>query len=133
MTTAEHRKHIPIGVKLHAALLLLGFTDDEIVGGVEWDHAPALALRIVDPVTGEMSPHPNDPRYIQPLRQAAHDLKTFGRPATTAGSDIGNAAKLKRIEREQADFRARILAKQPGQKRPRTGSIPSRPFQRRHP
>lgn len=132
MRAADHRRHIPIGVKLHATLLLLGFTDEEIAGGVEWDHQPALALRVVDPETGELTPHPNDPRYLRPLRKAEHSVKTRGAGATTAGSDIGNAAKVKRIERDPAggeEFRRRILEIKRGERpeRPRS-RIPSRPF-----
>lgn len=132
MRASDHRRHIPIGVKLHATLLLLGFTDEEIAGGVEWDHQPALALRVVDPETGELTPHPNDPRYLRPLRKAEHAVKTRGSGATTAGSDIGNAAKVKRIERDPAggeEFRRRILEIKRGERpeRPRS-RIPSRPF-----
>ncbi len=106
MTLArEHRLYIPVGVKLHAALLMLGFSEDEIAGGIQWNHKPALALRVVDPETGQLDPHPNDPRYLEPLRTADHLQVTTGRrpgaerTATTAGSDIGNAAKVKRLER----------------------------------
>ncbi|WP_210339837.1 hypothetical protein [Bosea sp. ASV33] len=135
MRTSDHRKHIPIGVKLHAALLLLGFTEEEIAGGVEWDHQPALALRIVDPETGELMPHPNDPRHLRPLRKVEHAEKTRGRGATTAGSDVGNAAKVKRIERDPAggeEFRRRILEIKRGERpeRPRS-RMPSRPFPNR--
>lgn len=132
MTTREHRKAIPLGVKLHAALLALGYTDEEIVGGhLRWDHQPALALRFVDPETGEMTPAPNDPHYIRPMRKEEHDVKTFGLPATTAGSDIARAAKAKRCERRNAEFMRAISAKEPGQPRKKTSRIPSRPFQKR--
>ncbi len=96
MTTKEHRKAIPLGVKLHACLLLLGFTDEDIAAGIEWDHQPALAFREI--VDGVMRPPPNDPRYIRPMRKADHALKTNGGGrATSAGSDIHMAAKIKRI------------------------------------
>lgn len=117
MTLArDHRKHIPIGVKLHACLLLLGFSDDEIAGGIQWNHKPALALRVVDEETGELTPHPNDPRYLEPLRTADHLRITTGRrpgaerTATTAGSDIGNAAKVKRLERARMQREASAVA-----------------------
>ncbi|WP_406853526.1 hypothetical protein ABEG18_13215 [Alsobacter sp. KACC 23698] len=137
MSTREHRKAIPIGVKMQACLLLLGFTEDEIAGGaVQWDHHPALALRFVDPETGEMSPAPNDPRYLRPLRKAEHAEKTFGRKATTAGSDVGLAAKVKRLDKSEAEFRRRLLAKSEPtaflpmdhEDRGRKRAWPSRPF-----
>lgn len=128
-TTREHRKHIPIGVKLHACLLLLGYTDEEITGGaIQWDHFPALGLRVVDEATGELVPHPNDPAFIRPMRNGAHLIKTSGTPATTAGSDIHGIAKAKRLSREQEEFRARLLKREPGQKRKPKGTMPSRPF-----
>lgn len=128
MTTKEHRKPIPLGVKLHACLLLLGhsegdilqafarpkrkigvvmqdkidqclkrlgFTDDDIAAGIDWDHQPALGLREI--VDGKMVPDPNDPHYIRPMRRAAHKTKTNGGPATTAGSDKHAIAKVKRL------------------------------------
>ena len=134
MRTSEHRRPIPIGVKLHAALLLLGFTQDEITGGLEWDHQPALALRIVDPATGELVPHPNDPRYLRPLRKAEHAVKTRGSGATTAGTDVGSAAKVKRIEKDPSggeEFRRRVLAIKRGDEPPpskRKRAWPTRPF-----
>ncbi|CAM5769952.1 hypothetical protein [Bosea minatitlanensis] len=137
MRASDHRKHIPVGVKLHATLLLLGFSDEEIAGGLEWDHQPALALRIVDPETGELTPHPNDPRYLRPLRKAEHALKTRGAGATTAGSDVGSAAKVKRIEKDPAGgeaFRRRILAIKRGDEPPpskRKRQWPTRPFPNR--
>lgn len=128
-TTREHRRHIPIGVKLHACLLLLGYTDEEITGGaIQWDHFPALGLRLVDEATGELVPHPNDPRAIRPMRKDDHKVKTCGLPATTAGSDIHGIAKAKRLTNEQEEFRARLLRKQPGEKRKPKGTIRSRGF-----
>lgn len=115
MRAKDFRKAIPIGVKLHAVLLMLGFTEDEIAGGIEWHHAPALALRLVDAETGELRPHPNDPRHIVPLRKADHRVQTFGNGATTAGSDIGRAAKLKRLEKMNAAYREIILRKTAGE------------------
>lgn len=100
MTTKQHRKAIPVGVKLHACLLLLGYTEEEIAHGLRWDHFPALGLRVVDPETGVMTPAPNDPRYIRPMRIAEHDRKTFGSRATTAGGDIHAIAKVKRLNGE---------------------------------
>ncbi len=110
--TKEHRKFIPLSVKLKAVLLMLGFKDDE---QIDWDHCPALALRRVDEVTGELVPAANDPRFIRPMRRADHRLKTSGNGHTSYGSDIHAIAKMKRLTKEQEEFRARILAKGEGE------------------
>lgn len=137
MTIAsEHRKHIPLGVKLHACLILLGFTDEEISGGIQWDHEPALALRFVNPETGEMEPHPNDPHFLRPLANQNHRFKSCGRRGekrvTSAGSDVHKVAKLKRLTADQEEMRRRLLAKEPGQRAPRKNTIPSRGFAKGH-
>lgn len=136
MTTAEHRLHIPLGVKLHACLILLGFTDEEISGGIQWDHEPALALRFVNPETGEMEPHPNDPRFLRPLANQDHRFKTNGRRGekrvTSAGSDLHKAAKMRRLSAEQTEMQRRLLEKQPGAPRPKKNTIQSRGFDKVH-
>ncbi|MGV6874528.1 hypothetical protein ACUSIJ_17800 [Pseudochelatococcus sp. B33] len=136
---ATRRRHIPVGVKLHAVLLRLGFTDEEIRGGINWDHNPPLALRRVDPETGLLVPEANDPHFIQPLRKSGHDTKTFGRGGekriTTAGGDIHAIAKSKRLARGSAEFDRRLIAKSTGEEprpeRRRKRRIPSRPFSQR--
>lgn len=129
--TSAHRKHIPIGVKLHACLLLLGFSEEEISGGIAWDHSPPLGLRFVDPETGEMIPHPNDPRHIQPLRTADHHLKTNGGPACAADGDIHKIAKARRLSDSHREFQSRLLA--PDKKRDERpkSKWASRPFPKR--
>lgn len=116
-----------IGVKLAACLSMLGLLGEE----VEFDHYPALALRLRTPEGGYI-PDELDPRYIRPMLKDKHKIKTFGSGATTAGSDIGNAAKIKRIEKDPSggeEFRRRILAKEPRKERKKQ-KIPSRPFRR---
>lgn len=49
MTTKEHRKPMPLGVKLHACLLLLGYSEERIAAGLKrgkpkW--APPYAERL---------------------------------------------------------------------------------------
>jgi len=119
MRAADHRKAIPLGVKLHACLILLGFTDEQIAGGIEWDHDPALAIRALDE-HGNLHPPANDPHYIRPLTKPDHAEKTRGRGATTAGSDVGRAAKLKRLEAMNAAYRDLILRKAEGEPPPET-------------
>ncbi len=138
MRAADFRKGIPVGVKLKAALKAAGFTDDEIENGeIQFDHAPALALRGLDQY-GEIYPPANDWRFLRPMRKADHDLKTRGTGATTAGSDVGVAAKLKRVAKDPPggeEFRRKLLAVKAGEppaptKRPKQ-KWGSRPFQKR--
>ena len=129
MRARDHRKAISLGVKLHACLILLGFTDEQIAGGVEWDHDPALAIRALDE-HGNLHPAANDPHYIRPLTKPAHAIKTRGRGATTAGSDVHVAAKLKRLEAMNTAYRAIILRKAQGEPPPET-TKPKRPIQSR--
>jgi hypothetical protein len=125
MKTSDHRKHIPVGVKLHACLLLLGFTEDEISGGIQWDHYPALNLRVLDPETGMLTPHPNDPAYLRPLRTDDHKVKTFGRGGarrtTTRDSDLSEPRRIDKISTKHQEFRNRLLApKVPKADRPKS-------------
>lgn len=110
MRASDHRKHIPVGAKLHACLLLLGYTEEQIPL-IQWDHEPALGLRAVDAETGEMTPAPNDPRFIRPMLPDDHAVKTRGAGATTAGSDVGKMKKLRKLVAKEAAFRERVLAK----------------------
>ncbi len=105
------RPHMPLSVKLKAALIQLQLDPDN----VDFDHAPPLALRTYDSKTGLYSPDANDPRYIQALSREAHALKTNGPAATSAGGDKHMIAKAKRIAG--------------GGKKRRGPKIRSRPFQ----
>lgn len=125
--SSEHRKHIPQGVKLHACLLLLGFTDEEITtkGAINWDHHPAIGLRKIDPKTGALIPPVNDPHSIRPLRAAEHDVKTNGTKATTRGSDKFEMAKTDRLEKRRAAA-ATLLAKPRHEAKPTSRRLQSR-------
>lgn len=124
----SRRKAIPDRVKLIAALKRMGLT----IKQVQFDHNPALALRPINPVTGDTIPPANDPDYIELLLITEHEEKTFGRGGekriTTAGSDIGNIAKMKRVAKQQEEFRKRVLAKEQGEPEQRKSKWPKRPF-----
>lgn len=125
VTAKEHRKHIPMGVKVKACLLIMGFSEADIVAGViDFDHFPALGLRPVDPETGKMTPDPNDFRYIQPLLKPDHKVKTSGRRGeklvTTANADQGKIAKVERIVKQREEAARRLLAKSAGEPKPRS-------------
>lgn len=60
----------------------------------------------------------NGVENCRPICKECHRIKTYGVPATTAGSDIHMAAKAKRIQKKHAPltapqeaFRARLLSK----------------------
>lgn len=129
------RRYRPVSVERDAALYVLGLDPQN----VRWDHRPALSVRVqVKHADGSITytPDENDPRYIVPLAPDAHDKLTFGTSkATTAGSDIAVAAKIKRVEKDEAAFRQRLLAKDQGA--PREPSrwpnrkMQSRPFEKK--
>lgn len=124
------RSHMPLSVKLSAALIALGLDPK----AVEYDHCPALGMRPRDPVTGVYDPPENDARYIVPRSTADHKAKTFGDHVPLSG-DVSKIAKLKDVSRKHVEFRDRLLAKGTGAPAPAPGKrkqkIPSRPFPKR--
>lgn len=104
---------MPLAVKLASALYALGLDP----ANVDFDHQPPLGMRPKNPETGETVPAPNDPRYIVPLARAAHKAKTFGNHVPLSG-DVQKIKKIQRIEKDQAAFRARLLAKDAGEASP---------------
>lgn len=123
----KRRPSIPLSIKLEAALRQLGLDPET----AELDHDPALGLRKRTDDGGHI-PHANDPRYLVWRDPETHDRKTSGpggeKRITTAGSDIGRMTKIRHLSEAQEAFRARMLAKEPGTARQKTGSIRSRGF-----
>lgn len=78
--------------------------------GCHFDHAHALALGGPDSVGNLVAVHKD-----------CHDRKTFGRKpgaertVTTAGSDVGNIAKARRLTKKQEEARRRMLARGEGE------------------
>lgn len=129
MRAKDHRKPIPLGVKLNATLLLAGFTEEQIEAGIQFDHYPALGRRGLDE-HGNITPASNDYRFIRPMTKPDHDIKTRGRGATTAGSDVGEIAKTKRLEKIGQAYRDLIARKTEGEPPPETKKR-KRPIQSR--
>ncbi|WP_235912820.1 hypothetical protein [Brucella tritici] len=132
MSSQKVRKRIPDRVKLEAALRRFGLTIKE----VEFDHSPALALRPINPLTGDTIPPANDPDHIDMLLTQEHRVKTFGRGGekriTTADGDIGKIAKVRRLTKQQEAYRQRLIAKATGQEQPpRKSKWQSRPLGKR--
>ena len=94
------RPHIPLKVKLEAALYQLGLD----LKTAELHHTPPLAMRIQEHHTGLYHPDANDPRCMVWLSKSAHALQTTGRRGTSKlskrGGDISEIAKTKRLEKK---------------------------------
>ena len=119
------RKKVPTKVLLHAALRQLGFEPRE----VEADHDPALARRRINEDGTDYDPPQHDPKFIVWRPIAEHRAKTFGKPATTLGSDIHEIAKTRRLTKKQQVFVSQLLAKTEGREPPKS-KWPKRRFGR---
>ena len=104
------RKAIGLGVKVAVLLRMLGLT-----GAVHFDHRPPLWLRKWNATKGDTVPPANDPEFLVALAEKGHDVVTNGpggeRRITSAGGDTHARAKERRIQKEQAAFRERLLSK----------------------
>jgi hypothetical protein len=103
---SDYRRAIPHKVKL--AVIAREF---------EFDHDPALLNRDYDSTAGDFIPPQHDPQYIVPRRKSEHLEKTTGRKpgairtATTRGSDIGEARRIRDITITDAMHRAKMASK----------------------
>jgi hypothetical protein len=117
-----------IGKKISLAqrlkwLLSRIFEDGENIVPHALDHDPALILRHYNPhekyVAARYTPHAHNPDFLIYRSKPDHQQKTTGRKPgaartiTVKGSDIGLAAKFRRLERTKPIRKAKI---------------PSRPF-----
>jgi hypothetical protein len=135
--TSDVRKAIPLSVKLAVALRMLGFTKED---QVQYDHDPALGLREWDEEKQDFIPAQLDPESIVIRTKPAHRTKTSGRKGeakvTSYGSDAHAIAKIDRVQKDQAAFRGRLLAKDAGDRSPEQtrpkAKIPSRNFSGGH-
>lgn len=114
--------------KLRAALHALGLTEET----VQWDHDPPIQMRVWVPEKGDTEPPARDPRHVVPRPTIEHRVKTAGRATKArAEGDVTEIARTKRLAGEQEEFRRRVLAKEPGQKRERKSKIKGRPLRSR--
>lgn len=124
------RKHRPISVERDACLNALGLLGKNI----NYDHRPPLSHRPYDAATGLYTPDENDPKYLFPVLAEENKRLADGDPAKPLSGDTSIAAKLKRISKDQDQFRARLLAKDTGDDPPpqkRKRLWPRRRFYRR--
>lgn len=132
---SDVRKDPPLSVKLAVALRMLGFTKND---QVQYDHDPALGLRDWDEEKQDFIPPQLDPEFIVIRTKAVHRTKSSGRKGegkvTSYGSDAHAIAKIDRLEKDQAAFRSKLLAKDGGEQLPGKArqSIPSRSFAKGH-
>jgi hypothetical protein len=95
-----YRPHMPLRVKLAAALHALGLDPDD----VDFDHAPPLMQREWDPNACDTIPPANEPSAIVPRARGEHKAKT-------AKVDVPQIAKTKRLSKTQKAFRSAMLSK----------------------
>jgi hypothetical protein len=110
------RKAIPVLVKLKVVVRQDSrcTTCGERLGQVEdteFDHIPALQLRIWCDETKDTIPPANDESSIFAKHSDCHAVKTFGTKTTKRGADVTEIARTKRIAKETEEFRRRMLAK----------------------
>lgn len=132
------RKKIPDLVKLKVVLRQNGkcATCGEPLGHLEvteFDHVPAIQLRIWCEETRDTVPPSNDESSIFAKHDDCHAAKTFGTKATKRGADVTEIARTKRIAKDTEDFRRKMLAKTdpdaaPEPERKPKKKWPSRPF-----
>lgn len=133
MSERPKRKAIPAQVKLVAALRRFNLTTQD----VQFDHNPALELRVLNTVTGDLIPPANDPDYIDMLLIDEHKVKTFGRGGekriSTSDGDIGKIAKMRRLSAKQEESRRRMLSTEPRTEPKPKSRWPKRPMGKKKP
>lgn len=70
----------------------------------------------------------NSPENFQPLCPECHGVKTRGEGATTAGSDVGEAAKTKRMEKKRLADEALARGEAKAEKMKPKKKIPPKPM-----
>lgn len=102
---SKRRKAIPMRIKLQVVLRQDGKCAcgcGERLGAIErieFDHNPALILRVWCAKSDDTIPPANDPDHIDALLIPCHRLKTNGKPHTTYGSDTHAATKIRHLQR----------------------------------
>ena len=138
------RRAIPDQVKLKVVLRQCGRCSScqkklGDLASINFDHRPALVARRWDAEKCDFDPPGNSVEHIEAVHIACHAVRTFGpggeKRITTRGSDIGEAARTRRLTRKEEEFRRRMLATDdepaPEPSRSRARKIPSRPFAKR--
>lgn len=103
------------GRRIELGLKWLGFENPHL------DHDPALILRPYNPrikdVASRYTPHAHDPDALVYREKTDHQQKTTGRKPgaertiTTKGSDVGLAAKFRRLENPSPKRKQKIASR----------------------
>jgi hypothetical protein len=137
------RKAIPTRVKLDVVIRQSGLckTCGSKLGTLdetEFDHVPALQLRLWDTEAEDTLPKANDPEHIEAKHRDCHAQKTSGRKGesklSAVGGDTRTIAKVRRLAKAHDEFRRRVLSaeREPEQEPPkRKYRWPKRPFPKR--
>lgn len=141
MTVSSRRKDIPLKVKLQVlvrqARCSVCGEKLEALDSTEFDHRPPLVMRPYDEERGEFDPPQNDPDHIYAVHVDCHLHLTTGRKpgaqktVTTRGSDVGEAARSRRIASANAEFWRRVMAKGDEDEKPKRSRWPKRKFPKR--
>lgn len=114
------RKPIPVLVKLDVVIRQDGKckTCGERLGtlsNTQFDHVPAIQLRGWDDEARDTSPRSNDPDAIEAKHTDCHKAKTTGRKGESklnaVNGDTTLIAKQRRLEKQEEEFRRRLLTK----------------------
>lgn len=104
--TSDYRKPIPNKVKL--AVVARDF---------DVDHRPPLNARPYDTEAGDFIPPQHAPEFLEVVKHAEHDARTFGRKegaertVTTRGSDVGEAKRIRKARDTTAIHQAALASK----------------------
>jgi hypothetical protein len=105
-----------------------------LIEDTNFDHRPALSDRKFDTKAWDTIPPANDPNYIEAIKVKQHDTRTNGPGGTTRittrGSDTGERARTRKIQRGHAEHQAAMKSKNTGQPRPKP-TKPKRPIRSR--
>jgi hypothetical protein len=104
------KRNVEISLKAQAGLCACGCRGkigpwdglDNWRSQVTVDHFPALDHRKLARNGRDWDPGQHDPKYLLIFLRGHDRQKTFGKPATTAGSDIGVSAKIRRLQAKEA-------------------------------
>jgi len=121
---STYRKAIPDYVKVCAAVRWalerkgpMDINLKEDLRTLQYDHRPPLSSRQYDTEAGDFIPPQNDPDHIVAVPKDEHLERTSGRKAgaektvTTRGSDVGEAARVRKIKNNDALHRAAMASK----------------------
>lgn len=122
------RPHINLTTKLASALLTIVRADEQgrLVPVIPRDEAKTMTAEAI------CSAFEFDHVELHALGGSVHPSNLYPRPRPEhrekSRKDTSIVAKVKRLSKDQEDFRTRVLARAPGEPRARSGRWPKRSF-----